>query len=86
MSINVVQEENSPFVEKCAPYVSDNAYTWMHMQACKRNHQRKTGDVMNKELQKLNEQNIRQHSPERKRKWISQILTKLRKDIQQEYR
>ncbi|CAL2032682.1 unnamed protein product [Caenorhabditis brenneri] len=84
------QEDLGPFVENLLPYVRASAYNWIHLQAAKRKHikdfdRRMDAVEENKKLAEFQLEFQKEHE-DKKVKWATRLLGKLKKDIHADYK
>ncbi|KAL5487373.1 hypothetical protein EMCRGX_G019966 [Ephydatia muelleri] len=79
-------DQQRTFIELLLPYVRSFAYTWLNLQARKRKFLKDNDRRMSAEEERQCKEELDNELPEVKRKWASQLLAKLRKDIRAEHR
>lgn len=81
-----LQEDMGPFVELCLPFVRASAYPWFHLQASKRKYQKANDRKMTAAEEKAELVKFQNEPDEKKVKWATRLLSKLKKDIHADYK
>lgn len=79
-------DQQRTFIETLLPHVKSFAFTWLNLQARKRKFYKEHDRRMSSEEERHCKDELDNELPEVKRKWASQLLAKLRKDIRSEHR